>query len=467
MVARTRRTGLRCHRRAFRSCHHTDVAVTHPKVVIVGGGFGGLACARKLDGQDVDVLLIDRENYFTFSPLLYEVATALLNPTDIAFPLRKMFRDSDNIRFRQSLVTSVDLDRRAVGTSDGVTIEADYLVLASGSSTHWFGDPELEASTLPLKTLSNAIRLRNHVLACLERASQSTSAEERRRYLTFLVVGGGATGVEYAGALSELLDIVLGRDYPELERSLGRVVLVEFAPRVLPPFPEKLGLYAGRVLGKRRVEVRTGVRLVSHTGSIAQLSDGEEVDTGTVVWAAGVKASSPDHGALPHTERSQRVETADQLHVVGSDRVFAIGDLAAVAAPEGGELPMLSPPAMQAGRHVARTIIGDAGRDKGERLPHAFKYHDKGTMATIGRNAAVAKTGHLQLKGFIAWLAWGLVHLTYLVGQRNRIIVLSSWAYSYLRRDRPIRVMARADRDAFSDSLAADPEHELAEEPGA
>jgi NADH dehydrogenase len=439
------------------------VAGTRPKVVIVGGGFGGLACARKLDGQDVDVLLIDRENYFTFSPLLYEVATALLNPTDIAFPLRKMFRDSDNIRFRQSLVTAVDLDRRSVSTSDGVTIDADYLVLASGSSTHWFGDAELEASTLPLKTLGNAIRLRNHVLACLERASQATSPEERRRYLTFLVVGGGATGVEYAGALSELLDIVLGRDYPDLERSLGRVVLVEFAPRVLPPFPEKLGLYAGRVLGKRRVEVRTGVRLVSHTGSIAQLSDGEEIDTGTVVWAAGVKASSPDHGALPHTERSQRVETADQLHVTGSERVFAIGDLAAVATPEGGELPMLSPPAMQGGRHVARTIIADVGRDKGERMPGTFKYHDKGTMATIGRNAAVAKTGHLELKGFIAWLAWGGVHLTYLVGQRNRVIVLGSWAYSYLRRDRPIRVMARADPDAFSDALAADSVHVLAE----
>jgi NADH dehydrogenase len=437
------------------------MGVARPKVVIVGGGFGGLACARKLDGKEVDVLIVDRENYFTFSPLLYEVATALLNPTDIAFPLRTMFRDSDNIRFRQSLVTEVDLGRRTIGTSDGVTIEADYLVLASGSSTHWFGDHELAASTLPLKTLANAIRLRNHVLACLERATQATSAEERRRFLTFLVVGGGATGVEYAGALCELLDIVLGRDYPDLDRSLGRVVLVEFAARVLPPFPEKLGLYAGRVLGKRGVEVRTGVRLVSHAGSIAQLSDGDALDTGTVVWAAGVKAAAPDDGLLlPYTDRSQRVRTAGELHVAGSDRVFAIGDLAAVATPDGGELPMLSPPAMQAGRHVARTIVADVGRDKGERMPGAFSYHDKGTMATIGRNAAVAKTGHLELKGFPAWLAWGLVHLTYLVGQRNRILVFSSWTYSYLRRDRPIRVMARADRDPFSDSLGADLEHE-------
>jgi NADH dehydrogenase len=430
-------------------------------VVIVGGGFGGLACARKLDGQPVDVLLVDRENFFTFSPLLYEVATALLNPTDVAFPLRKIFRDSDNVRFQQSLVTHVDPGKRTIATSDGHTIEADYLVLASGASTHWFGDHDLASSTLPLKTLGNAIRLRNHVLACLELASQSTSPEERRRLLTFLVVGGGATGVEYAGALAELLDIVLGRDYGDIPRSLGRVVLVEFAPRVLVAFPEKLGTYAGGVLGKRGVEVRTGVRLVSHTGSVAQLSDGDEIETGTVVWAAGVKAASPDEGgALPYTERSHRVRTAEHLAIEGADRVFAIGDLAAVAGPDGAELAMLSPPAMQAGRHVARTIMADVGRDEGEHEPAAFKYHDKGSMATIGRNAAVAKTKHLELRGFIAWLAWGLVHLTYLVGQRNRIVVFSSWTYSYLRRDRPIRVLARADHDPFSDTLAADPEHE-------
>jgi NADH:ubiquinone reductase (H+-translocating) len=437
------------------------MASTRPKVVIVGGGFGGLACARKLDGKDVDVLLIDRENYFTFSPLLYEVATALLNPTDIAFPLRKMFRTSRNIRFQQSLVTHIDPDARTIATSDGDTIAADYLVLASGASTHWFGDHDLATSTLPLKTLGNAIRLRNHVLACLERASQSTSAEERRRFLTFLVVGGGATGVEYAGALAELLDIVMGRDYPELHRSLGRVVLVEFAPRLLIAFPEKLGGYAGETLSKRRVEVRTGVRLVSHSGTTATLSDGEDLETATVVWAAGVKAAAPDDDhALPYTDRSRRVETVGQLAIAGADRVFAIGDVAAVASGEGGsELPMLSPPAMQAGRHVAAAILADSGLAHAKH-PGPFVYHDKGTMATVGRNAAVAKAGRIELSGFPAWLAWGLVHLTYLVGSRNRALVFGTWTYSYLRRDRPIRVLARADADDFSNALAADPVRE-------
>jgi NADH dehydrogenase len=436
------------------------MAMTRPKVVIVGGGFGGLACARKLDGKDVDVTLVDRENYFTFSPLLYEVATSLLNPTDIAFPLRKMFRSSPNIRFQQSLVTNVDPEGRTISTSDGGTISADYLVLASGASTHWFGDHDLASSTLPLKTLGNAIRLRNHVLACLERASQTTSAEERRRFLTFLVVGGGATGVEYAGALAELLDIVLGRDYQNLDRSLGRVVLVEFAPRLLIAFPDKLGTYAGDTLSKRRVEVRTGVRLLAHSGTTASLSDGEELETATVVWAAGVKASAPDDDhVLPYTERSKRVETAAHLGVMGADRVFAIGDLAAVAGPGGSELAMLSPPAMQAGRHVAATILADSGV-AGAKAPGVFSYHDKGTMATVGRNAAVAKAGRLELSGFPAWLAWGLVHLTYLVGSRNRALVFGTWTYSYLRRDRPIRVLARADPDEFSNALASDPVRE-------
>ena len=220
------------------------MARARPRVVIVGGGFGGLACARKLDGRDVDVLLVDRESHHTFSPLLYQVATALLNPTDVVYPLRTVFRDSGNVRVRRSLVTDVDLARRAIRTSDGDKIEADYLVLATGSETDWFGNDAVAETALPLKTLGNAMRLRNHVLACLERASQAESDEERRRFLTFVVVGGGATGVEYAGALSELLAIVLGHDHPELAPGLGRIVLVEYAPRLLGAFPERLGAYA-------------------------------------------------------------------------------------------------------------------------------------------------------------------------------------------------------------------------------
>jgi NADH:ubiquinone reductase (H+-translocating) len=430
-------------------------------VVIVGGGFGGLACARKLDGRDVDVLLVDRESHHTFSPLLYQVATALLNPTDIAYPLRTVFRDSDNVRVRQSLVTEVDLERRAIQTSDGAKIAADYLVLATGSATDWFGNRALTETTLPLKTLGNAIRLRNHVLACLERASQAESDEERRRFLTFVVVGGGATGVEYAGALAELLEIVLGHDHPELAPSLARIVLVEYAPRLLGAFPEKLGEYARGALERKGIEVHTGVRLDAHAGSLARLSDGEEIATATVVWAAGVKAASPDRsGTLPYAQ-SHRVETRDHLAVVGADRVFAIGDLAAVADRGGGELAMLSPPAMQGGRHVARTILADLGGEEGGRAPGAFRYKDKGIMATIGRNAAVARTGHLQLRGVPAWTAWSTVHLYYLVGHRNRLVVLAGWSWDYLRRDRPIRVIARADHDVLSEELGVVAEHAL------
>jgi NADH dehydrogenase len=438
------------------------VARARPRVVIVGGGFGGLACARKLDGRDVDVLLVDRESHHTFAPLLYQVATALLNPTDIAFPLRTVFRDSGNVRVRQSLVTGVDLARRAIRTSDGAKIAADYLILATGSETDWFGNDAVAETALPLKTLGNAMRLRNHVLACLERASQADSDEERRRFLTFVVVGGGATGVEYAGALSELLAIVLGHDHPELAPRLARIVLVEYAPRLLGAFPERLGAYATRALERKGIEVRTGVRLEAHTGSRAMLSDGEEIETATVVWAAGVRPASPDgSGSLPYT-RSHRVETQDHLAIAGVDRVFAIGDVASVADRGGDELVMLSPPAMQGGRHVARTILADVGGEGAPRVPRPFRYHDKGIMATIGRNAAVARTGRLQLTGLPAWVAWSTVHLYYLVGYRNRLVVLGGWSIDYLRGDRPIRVIARADHDALSDGLAAPPEHELA-----
>lgn len=422
------------------------VATGRARVVIVGGGFGGLACARALDGQPIDVLLVDSHNYHLFTPLLYQVATALLNPSDIAYPLRACFRRSPNVRFHQARVASVDFDAKAIHTQIGQRITYDYLVLATGSSENYFGNEQLAESAFGLKTLGQALRLRNHVLACLERASQAHDAAERDRWLTFVVVGGGPTGVEYAGALVELLKLVLGQDYPDLSPGLARIVLVEGLDRVLAAFPERLSRYAGRILRRRGVEVRTGVLVKEASDRSALLSDGEKIQTATVVWSAGVRPTAPAQAPEPPRSRSQRIEVDAHLRIATRHDAFAIGDVASVRHGES-ELPMLSAPAMQAGRHVARLILNEAcpassparGRVK------RFCYRDKGTMATIGRNAAVGQIGSLAFTGFIGWAAWLTVHLYYLVGFRNRFAVFASWGWNYLRKDRPLRIIVRAD----------------------
>jgi len=427
-------------------------AMTRERVVIVGGGFGGLACARALDGAAVDVLLVDARNYHLFTPLLYQVATALLDPSDIAYPFRTVFRHSRNVRFRQARVTAADFDARELTVAGGERIPYDTLVLATGSANAYFGNPELAERTIGMKHLDEAMRLRNHVLSCLERAAQTADPDERAEWLTFVIVGGGPTGVEYAGALAELLDMVLGRDFPELARGSGRVVLVEGTGRLLGPFHPKLGAYAADTLRSRGVEVRLSTLVREATASTAVLAPaghGDTVSIGarTIVWSAGVGPQDPIPPEAVPRSRSKRLRVDDRLRL--RPGVYAIGDVASVGSG-GGELPMLSPPAMQEGRYVARAI-----RAGGE--PAApFRYLDKGTMATIGRRAAVAQVGPVRLRGFLGWITWLVVHLYYLVGFRNRALVLASWGWDYLRRDRPIRLIVRSRFDPVVASLMPD-----------
>jgi NADH dehydrogenase len=420
---------------------------------VVGGGFGGLACARALDKKPVEVLLLDQHNYHLFTPLLYQVATSLLNPSDIAYPQRSIFRRSPNVRFRQARVVGVDLDRKVVRTHDHEELAYDSLVLATGSENNYFANEELAEHTLGMKTLAEAMRLRNHVLSCLELATRSDSVEERRAWLTFVIAGGGPTGVEYAGALAELLRLVLGRDFPELDASLARIVVVEGQDRLLGAFHPKLGAYAERILRDLGIEVRTSTLVQKATDELVALSDGSEISTRTIVWSAGVRPTDPLAPADLERSRSRRLRVDQELRLVGHPEVFVIGDAASISEG-GGELPMLSPPAMQAGRYVARVIVARAIGSANQGKP--FHFVDKGTMATIGRRAAVADLHGLKLKGTIGWLAWLLVHIYYLIGFRNRAVVLASWGWDYVRRDRPIRLILRSEADAVAASLEPD-----------
>jgi NADH dehydrogenase len=434
-------------------------ATARQRVVIVGGGFGGLACARALDGTDVDVLLLDARNYHLFTPLLYQVATALLDPSDIAYPFRTVFRRSRNVRFRQARVTAVDFDARRLSVAGGGDIAYDTLVLGTGSANAYFGNPRLAERTIGMKALDEAMRLRNHVLSCLERAAQCPDPAERAEWLTFVIAGGGPTGVEYAGALAELLDMVLGRDFPELAPGSGRVVLVEGADRLLGAFHAKLGAYAADTLRSRGVEVRLSTLVKEATDTAAVLSTAGAPDAGiiaarTIVWSAGVGPTDPlpDKGSSAGDvarSPSRRLEVDEFLRL--RPGVYAIGDVASVRpAGAGGELPMLSPPAMQEGRYVARAIR------QGGRADRPFRYRDKGTMATIGRRAAVAQVGPVRLRGFLGWITWLVVHLYYLIGFRNRAAVLASWSWDYLRRDRPIRLIVRSRYDPVAAGLMPD-----------
>jgi NADH dehydrogenase len=426
---------------------------TGHRVVIVGGGFGGLACARALNRKPVDVLLLDRHNYHMFTPLLYQVATSLLNPSDIAYPHRSIFRRSRNVRFRQDRVVGADLDRRIVRTPTDEEIPYDSLVLATGSENNYFSNEELAQHTQGMKTLAEAMALRNHVLSCLELAARTDSVQERREWLTFVIVGGGPTGVEYAGALAELLKLVLGRDFPELDPSVVRIVLVEGQDRLLGAFHRKLGAYAVRILRDKGIDVRTSTLVQKATDERVVLSDGEEIPTRTIVWSAGVRPTDPLERADLERSRSRRLRVDERLRLPAHPEVFVIGDAASVVE-DGIELPMLSPPAMQAGRYVARAIVDRVIGATGQRK--LFRYVDKGTMATIGRRAAVADFHGLKLKGTVGWLAWLLVHIYYLIGFRNRAVVLASWGWNYLRFDRPIRLILRSEADAVAASLEPD-----------
>ncbi len=414
-----------------------------PRVVIVGAGFGGLACARRLANRPVDVVLVDRHNYHLFTPLLYQVATALLNPSDIAYPIRAVFRRARNVRVVLGEVVGADAHAKVVRLGCGAqnSLSYDYLVLACGSSNHFFGMGELAAVAFPLKDLSEGMALRNHLLSCFEKAARLDDRQARRPWMTFVLVGGGPTGVELAGAFSELIRLVLVKDFPELDMKQVRIVLVEARDRLLPTFPAALGEDAMRRLERRQIEVRLGTRLERVQGDDVVLSDRKRIVTKTLVWAAGVRPGRLVTALGLPTTGSGRIAVDEALRVRGHEKLFAIGDIAAVPYG-GGEMPMLSAPAIQEGRFVAEAILKlERGLDPGR-----FRYRDKGIMATIGRNAAVAQLGKLRFKGFVGWVMWLVVHLYFIIGFRNRISVLLEWAWDYFRYDRPIRLIERAKR---------------------
>lgn len=412
-----------------------------PKVVIVGAGFGGLQCARALAGSAHEVVLVDRNNYHLFTPLLYQVASALVNPSDIAYPVRAVFRRQHNVRFRAAEVTGVDLDGRRVLTASGAPETYDRLVLATGAEINFFGQDHIAKVAQSLSDLPRAMRLRNHVLTCFEAASAAANDEQRRRWLTFVIVGAGPTGVEYAGALAELVRLALRRDFRDLHAGHVRIMLIEGLDRVLPPFSPPLGRHAREQLERRGVEVRLGTMVQSAEEFSVRLDDGSTLEARTLIWAAGVRPGGLARRLEVRRRDSGRLAVDEYLRIAGYDHVYAIGDAAGVVE-HGKELPMLAPPAMQQGRHVARNLRREARGDP----PLPFRYRDKGIMATIGRNAGVVEIGRVRLTGFAGWVGWLAVHLYFIIGFRNRIAVLLRWAWEYVFYDRPIRFVVRAAR---------------------
>ena len=412
--------------------------MNRPRVVIAGAGFGGLTCARALKHAPVDVLLIDRNNYHLFTPLLYQVATALLDPGEVARPVRELIRPLRNADFRQAEIVSVDLQARRVMTDHG-PVPYDFLVLATGAQSDYFGNPSLREHTYALKDLGEGLTLRNRILSQLEQSRWEQDAARRRAMLTFAVVGGGPTGVEMAGAISELVHLVLRKDYRDLDLSEVRVVLVEAADRVLAPFAPSLREAARRSLERKDVELMLGAKVEAVIPGSVKLDGGRELAAGTVIWTAGVRATDVGKAAGLELARQSRIAVDGSLQVPGHPEVFAIGDVS--GATDGqATLPMLIPAAMQAGRHVARSIAAMAGGGAAT----AFTYKDPGIMATIGRNSAVAQLGRVRLSGFPGWAMWLAVHLVNVISFRSRVLVLVNWAWDYLFYDRPIRLIVAA-----------------------
>jgi NADH:ubiquinone reductase (H+-translocating) len=404
--------------------------VTH-RVVIVGSGFAGLNAGKALARTDVEITIIDRRNFHLFQPLLYQVATAALNPADIAFPIRSVFKRQRNVvRVLLGEVTGIDLEGRVV-TVDEEMVPYDSLIVATGAAHSYFGNDQWASLAPGLKTIEDALVMRARVLGAFERAE--ARPEEAERFLTFVVVGAGPTGVELAGALEEIAVHSMGKEFDAVDPAAARVVLVEGADRVLPPYPDSLSASARRQLEDLGVEVITGALVEDIDEEGVTLSTGQRIDAGTVLWAAGVQASSIGR-MLGEVDRAGRVLVEPDLSVPDHPEVFVAGDLAAV---EG--VPGVAPAAMQMGRHAGRVIA------TGDRLP--FRYKDKGSLATIGRARAVADIRGLRFSGFPAWFAWLAIHIFYLIGFRNRFFVLAGWAWHYLTFRRGARIITGVPKE--------------------
>ena len=409
--------------------------MSQPHVAVVGAGFGGLTAVRALRRAPVRITLVDRRNHHLFQPLLYQVATAALSPADIAYPVRSILRRQSNAEVLLADAVAVDRPGRRLVLSDG-HLDFDYLVLATGARHGYFGHDEWEKSAPGLKTLEDALEIRRRILLAFERAERETDASRRRALLTFVVVGGGPTGAELAGAIGEISREVLVSDFRAIDPREARILVLEAGPQFLPSFPADLARRAQEALSPLGVEVRTGCA-VTEVGEGFVEAGGEKIDAATILWAAGVRAS-PLAGTLGvPLDRAGRVLVEPDLSIPGDPRILAIGDLAAFLHQTGAPLPGVAPVAIQQGRHVAASIGADlAGRP---RTP--FHYRDKGSLAVLGRARAVALFGKVEMSGLLAWLAWCFVHILFLIGFRNRLVVLFEWAWAYLTSKRAARLI--------------------------
>ncbi|MAM28613.1 MAG: FAD-dependent oxidoreductase [Flavobacteriaceae bacterium] len=413
---------------------------TKPRIVVIGGGFAGISLLKGLRKEDVQLVLFDKHNYHTFQPLLYQVSTAGLEPDSIAYPLRKIFRKNKDFHFRLADVTSVAPEAQEINTSLG-KLSYDYLVIATGTKTNFFGNDQIEKYSMPMKSVPHALNIRSLMLQNIEKADVTEDDEERKRLLNFVVVGGGPTGVELAGALAEFRKGILGHDYPELEEEEMHVHLLEGEGEVLAPMSEHASKKSQEYLERLGVQLHLNTMLESYDGSKAITKNGETFHTETLIWAAGV-TGNPIGGINGEAflEKINRYKVDPFNKILGFDRIYALGDIALMeteAFPKGH--PQVAQPAIQQGKHLAKNFK----RLLKNKEMQPFSYFDKGTMATIGRNKAVVDIKKWHFAGAFAWFVWMFIHLWFLVGFRNRVITFFNWTYSYINYDRAARLIIR------------------------
>ncbi|PYE86654.1 NAD(P)/FAD-dependent oxidoreductase [Phyllobacterium leguminum] len=420
-------------------------------VVVVGGGFGGIETVRSLAGAPVRITIIDQRNHHLFQPLLYQVATAMLATSEIAWPIRHLFRNRPEVETLLATVRGVDSKKREVLLHDGHLVPYDTLVLATGATHAYFGHDEWEKFAPGLKNLEDATTIRRRMLVAFERAERETDPARRQAFLTFVIIGGGPTGVELAGAIAELAHVTLVKEFRNIDPHLTKVVLIEAAPRILLAFSEDLSAYAQKALERLGVEVRTGA-------PVTECADGyvvfgkEKLATATVLWAAGVKASPAAQWLNAPADRAGRVEVEPDLTVPDHPEIFVIGDTAAVLAPDGSPVPGIAPAAKQQGSYVATVI---KARLAGRPEPGPFRYKHTGSLATIGKRAAVIDFGWIKLRGWLAWWIWCVAHIFFLIGTRNRIAVGLSWLWIYVTGHRSARLITQGQAREETSMISA------------
>ena len=412
------------------------VSSAKPRVVIIGAGFGGLEAAKALRRAEADVIVIDRHNHHCFQPLLYQVATAALSPADIAWPIRHILRPQRNATVLMEEVRGIDPEKKVVQAQYG-EIAYDYLIIATGATHSYFGHDEWSKFAPGLKRIEDATRIRRSILIAFELAELTHDREQRRRLLTFVIVGGGATGVEMAGAIADVAGQTLAADFRRIDPRSARIVLVEAGPRLLPTFPPSLSDYALRTLTRSGVEVQTDTLVTKCDANGVDLKNGR-IDAGTVIWAAGVTASPAVRWLNAEADRAGRVKVGPDLSVPGHPEIFVVGDTAAVADSKGQPVPGIAPAAKQMGKYVGKLISARIG---GRERQKPFRYMHLGELATIGRRAAVVKFGALELKGFLGWVFWSVAHIYFLIGLRNRFVVAFNWFWDYITFQRGARLI--------------------------